>query len=376
MISQKKVLVTGGHLTPAIAVIEKLLSQREFAITYVGKKQIFKNTPENSWEYQEIKKMDLNFYDFKGGKLQRNFDLSFFKSLFKIPYGLFQALQILRKENPDCIISFGGYIAFPFVLWGKILKIPILAHEQTTKIGLSNKLLSRFADTFCLSWPINLKKIQHKRLKLTGNPLRRAILENSQSIIFKNIKISKPLLYITGGGQGSHFINDLISNILPSLLKNFIIIHQCGESEYNDYAKLESLKESLPQKDRLNYFLYKHIDSTDINWVLRHATLIIGRSGANTITECLYTHLPALFIPLPHSGEGEQKENALMLKNLGVAEIINQNTASTDLLMEKIIYMTKDINKYKSNFTSHTDQLVNLPSSSLIVQEVERLVVE
>ena len=119
MISQKKVLVTGGHLTPAIAVIEKLLSQREFAITYVGKKQIFKNTPENSWEYQEIKKMDLNFYDFKGGKLQRNFDLSFFKSLFKIPYGLFQALQILRKENPALSAEKKSALNFPLELAAK-----------------------------------------------------------------------------------------------------------------------------------------------------------------------------------------------------------------------------------------------------------------
>ena len=113
----KKILITGGHPTPAFAVIETLLSKRKFDVVYIGKKNILTNNAAESWEYQEIKKLNLKFYDFKGGKLQRNFDLSLFKSLYKIPSGLSQARKILNLENPDCIISFGGYIAFPFEFW-------------------------------------------------------------------------------------------------------------------------------------------------------------------------------------------------------------------------------------------------------------------
>ena len=237
--------------------------------------------------------------------------------------------------------------------------------------------MSQFVDTLCLSWPIDLKQIRHKNIILTGNPLRSAILNNSiQTVSFKNIKINKPIIYITGGGLGSHFINNLVCQIIPSLLKSFIIIHQCGESEYNDYAKLKMMTKSLSQQERSNYSLFKHIEAAEVNWILRNASLIIGRSGANTITECLYTHLPALFIPLPHSGADEQRENALMLKNLKVAEVINQNTVSPSVLFDKITDMIQNIKRYKNNFSRQSDKLVSLPASSLIVQEVEALVVK
>ncbi len=373
----KKILVTGGHPSPAIAVIEELLARQKFAIVYIGRK-VISSKDSYSFEYQEIFKFGLKFYDFQGGKLQRNLDISFFISLFKIPYGFFQSLSILLKEKPDGILSFGGFIAFPFIFWGKIFNIPILIHEQTTKTGLSNKILSLFANTFCVSWPINLKQIKHKRLILTGNPLRKDILNNlPSSNLPKNLKQDRPLIYITGGGLGSHFINDLISSILPDILKNYTIIHQCGDSkEQDDYTKLSDIKRSLPHSQQSRFFLYKYIEAKSVSWILRNATFLIGRSGANTITECLCAHLPAIFIPLPHAGRAEQQSNTQKHYKFGVAEEITQKLAKSGILLKKIGTMIKNIEKYKNNFHRKTDQLINPQAAFIITDELQRLMLQ
>lgn len=376
--NQQKILICGGHPAPAIAIIEKLLEKREAnTLIYIGKKFSEYISSSKSWEYQEITKLGIKFHDFRGGKLYRNISISNIFSLFKIPLGFIQAFHSLITEKPDIVISFGGYIALPHVLCAQVLGIPALTHEQTSKIGLTNRIISTFANTFCVSWPINLKQIRHQRLILTGNPLR-SVFKKEISTNTLNIKLENlPLLYITGGGLGSHAINDLIGSIINELLENFLVVHQSGNiEEFRDYEKLDTIRKNLPDKLKKRYFLFKHIDAGNVNWILRHAQLVVGRSGANTITEVLYTHTPAIFIPLPHSGENEQKENAQMLVHLGVAKMLEQDKADGRRLLAVINKMLTTLPQYKNQFTHQTNSLVSLPSTDLIIKEIETLLRE
>jgi len=347
----KKILITGGHLSPALAVIEELKKRKEWKDFFVGRKHPLEGDKALSLEYKTIKKLEIPFFDLKTGRLQRRFTRYTISSLLKIPSGLIQAFSLVAKLKPDIILSFGGYLALPVVVAGWFLKVPIVTHEQTMTSGLANKFIGLLAKKICLSWPETVKSFPKEKVVLTGNPVRREIFNNQQLTISNQLSNENlPLIYITGGSLGAHSINEVILKILPQLLKKYRIIHQCGDSiTYQDYQKLDARRYSLDTKLRKRYYLTKFVGLEDIGWVLNNAGLVISRAGANTVTELLALAKPAILIPLPWSGGGEQEKNAKILKNLGSAEVLSQEKLTGETLYQCIESLMQNIGKYKKN---------------------------
>lgn len=312
-----KIVITGGHLSPALSVIEKL--DTDVKVVFIGRKHVFENDDTVSLEYQEITKRNIPFYDLKTGRLKRQISKEAFHSITKIPGGLVHALSILKKEKPDYILSFGGYLGLPVVIAGSFLSIPSVIHEQTFSVGLSNKLASKFAKVICISWEESRKHFGNRKTVLTGNPLRSAFFD---ALSEKKKEYSKPLLYITGGSAGSHEVNDLIAKHVSELLDDFVVVHQTGDSEeYRDYAVLSEIRKKLPNTLQSNYHLFKFTTAQEAAAYMRDATLVISRSGVNTITELLYLKKKAYLVPLRYGQKGEQITNATVLKRAGLAEI-------------------------------------------------------
>jgi UDP-N-acetylglucosamine--N-acetylmuramyl-(pentapeptide) pyrophosphoryl-undecaprenol N-acetylglucosamine transferase len=141
-----KVAITGGHVTPALAVIEELQKDRKNKILYFGRKYSFEGDNTLANDYQIVAKINrITYVNLATGRLQRKLTRHTISSLFKIPRGFFQAMSELRRNRPDVILSFGGYLAVPVVLAGWLLKIPVITHEQTVVVGLSNRIISFFA---------------------------------------------------------------------------------------------------------------------------------------------------------------------------------------------------------------------------------------
>lgn len=342
-----KIIITGGHLTPAMAVIEKL--NVEDKILFVGRKHSFENEQALSFEYQTIRKMGIPFYSLITGRLQRKWTRHTLFSLLKFPVGLSQSLWWVFKFKPEIILSFGGYVSLPVVLAGFILRVPIIIHEQTLGAGLANKIASFFASKILISWEDSKKIFPQEKTVLTGNPVRREILNKIHNSEFKIYNSDKnlPLLYVTGGSLGSHVINLTIEKIIKKLLEDFIVIHQTGDSKkYQDFERLRKLKNRLNPKLKKRYFLKKHILSSHVGWVLNRADLVIGRAGANTVTELLYLEKKAILIPLPFSQGDEQAKNASLLKKAKLGEVIMQGELTSGRLYKRIKYMmSKKIKK-------------------------------
>lgn len=371
------IVICGGHPSPAIAVIEALQSKKMYAISYVSPKKALAKDDHYSWEYNQITKLGIPFHHLTTGKLQRNISIESVYSFIKIPLGLYQAFILLQKLKPRVVVSFGGYIAFPLIIAAKILHIPVLTHEQTTQVGLSNKIISRMVNTFCISYEEVTDQIKNEHIILTGNPIRKDILHTTQSKFSSLIGENKPLVYITGGGLGSHFINNCIAQCITQLLLKFTVIHQVGDSaEYRDYDTLVSIRQNLPADLQMRYIVEKHIEAKDIGWILRNALFLIGRSGANTTSEILYTHIPAVLVPLPHSGEGEQQTNAAMLKSLGVAIVLDQQKMTPQDLLTALTTMRREYQSYKDNFGKKTDSLVHPNAAVQIASAIEHLVIQ
>ncbi len=327
-----KILITGAHFTPAVAVIEELRKMDSQAkVVYVGRKTTQEGDKSLSVESKVLPTLGIKFIPIISGRLQRYFSIYTIPSLFKIPIGFIQAIYILLSEKPDVILSFGGYVALPSVIVGWLFSIPIIVHEQTLVSGLANKISSLFADKICVSFPT-----QNPKAVLTGNPLRKEIIESLNRHHHKGVKI-----LITGGNQGSHIINLAVEKSLDKLTKLASIVHVTGDNKFDDFERLEKL-----QSDR--YIVKKWIGE-DWGRVLKQSDLVVSRAGINTLSELAYLSLPALVIPIPYLYQDEQNKNARFFQELNLVRILPQSKLTPKTLYENIKNILDNLKKLKEN---------------------------
>ena len=327
-----KILITGSHFTPAQAVIEKLLEIPDLEIVYLGRKYARDDDKAASVESQILPKLGVKFIPIIAGKLNRFFSIYTIISFLKTPVGFFQSFYYLIKEKPDLIVSFGGFTGMPVVVCGWFLSIPSLIHEQSLKMGLSNLISGFFASKIALSFEETkvLSYLNSGKITVTGNPIRKEFLnpekpsKEIKSFIESAKKRDRDLVLITAGNQGSHFINLTVEDKLLELTKIASVIHQTGDSKFDDYSNLEKHQSE-------NYLISKWIKGEDMSFILDHADLVISRAGMNTLLELAIKSVPALMIPIPVGRE--QKQNAFFFKKLGLGEVLNEKEI-TQLLKE------------------------------------------
>jgi UDP-N-acetylglucosamine--N-acetylmuramyl-(pentapeptide) pyrophosphoryl-undecaprenol N-acetylglucosamine transferase len=371
-----KILITGGHPAPALALIDELKQYKNVQMVFVGRKHPLINEKNYSFEYQEIKKRGIRFIDLKTGKLVRYFAKDFFINLFLLFRGFFASLKVLMIEKPDLVFSFGGYLGFPIAFWAWVFRVPIVIHEQTVAPGLANRIIGFFAKKVLLAFPQAKGFFNEKKTMVVGNPIRfskiypfappiiggatvytqrsfkrsgidiyQKVIKSKQSDIKikeKNIT-DRPIIYITGGSLGSHTINTHIEKILPFLLKKYTIIHQVGNiSQFDDFTRLKQ------KFNHQNYQIFTHIDQKELKDIYEKSDLVVGRAGANTFFELIAFQKPALFIPLPFSASSEQKKHALIFYESGAGEIFDQEDDSFKLL-KLIDKMIDNLAFYKKN---------------------------
>ena len=324
-----KILITGAHFTPAVAVVEELKKYPDVNLVYVGRTNTMEGDKVSSKESQILPTMGVKFIPIITGRVQRTLTPYSIPSLIKIPIGFIQSLYIILSQKPDVILSFGGYVAVPIVFVGWLFSIPIILHEQTLVSGLANTFCANFADVIALSFRQE-GRFEGKNVIVTGNPIRQMIL--SKKKVSKN---KLPLVLITGGNQGSHIINETVKYSLEKLKKIAFIIHVTGDNKFEDFEGLENLQDE-------NYQVKKWIGN-EYGEILQKADLVVSRAGANTLTELAYVGKPGLVIPLPYLYQDEQMKNAEYFEEVGLVKILPQSKLSAIILVENIKWMLKNI---------------------------------
>lgn len=336
----------GGHFSPALAVIQALPKGTQVSI--IGRKYALECDQAVSLEYQTARAHAIPFYPITAARLQRKLSPFTIPSLLKFPYSIFQAYKLLYTIKPDVVVSFGGYVSVPVVIASFLRRIPIVIHEQTLEAGLANRISAFFANKICVSFPSSKKFFPKDKLVLTGNPMKKF---NAHTKLLKSIGNDRlPIVYITGGSTGAHAINALIEKFIPKLLQQCAVIHQVGASQqHNDFDRLQRICLSLGKELQKRYFLAKFIPEMEVGSILKSATLVVSRAGVNTVLELLYFEKPSILIPLPYGQYNEQMKNATLLKNAGLAEIIDQRQATPEVLYDMIIKMLKNVEQNKIN---------------------------
>lgn len=343
-----RIFITGGHLTPAVAMIDLLL-ERGWQIYYIGRKYAQEEDSSISVEYHTIKryKKKVKLLLITTGKLQRYFNLKSLLSLLKIPIGFLQSFYWIVKYHPDVVLSFGSYVALPVSLLAWFFKIPVVTHEQTRSTGLANRLLGKISVRICLTWADLYNSFLSDKAVVTGLPLRKQLLEIREDL---PVKLNKPLIYVSGGSLGSHRINELLMPLIYRLSNNFSIIHQCGQTKkYHDYNRLIAVRQKLPPFLKDNYLPIPYIDANKLGWVYKNAMFVVGRAGANTVYELIVFSLPTIFIPLSWSSGNEQYLNAeIFVKNkCGIS--LNEDEINSEILYNQMLSFSKNLNTYKRN---------------------------
>ena len=343
---RKKILICGGHLSPALALIEELKEIKNLELVYVGRKYSLEGDLALSLEYKTINSLGVKFIELSPGRIPRVFSKEMILSLSKIPFGIIRSFIIISQEKPDIVLSFGGSVAFSLSIVAFFKKVNVVTHEQTKVMGLTNRIISMFARFTCLSWP-DTKYAQNSKFIVMGNIIRKNDNEKEKSIIqFGNPNL--PLLYITGGSQGSKSINEIVKVSLFNLLKTFRIIHQCGMADNSeDFRSLQKIKSSLPLNVKNNYSLWRMLSPSQAIIAIKSSDFIIGRSGANTVTEIATCGKPAIFIPLPWSADNEQLENAKWLMKKGSAIVLEQKDLTSDKFIKAVNIFYSNINNYQ-----------------------------
>lgn len=321
-------------------------------------------------------RMGIPFRKIRMGKIQRQFSFRTLKLASKIFLGFIDAWKLMKELRPKVIIAFGGYVSFPIVIVGKMFGAKVILHEQTSSIGLTNKLLQRFANVIAVTYETSVRYFK-KPVIVVGSPTMEhiysiekydhllAYMNKEKSRLLEepeyleklkwlsSTKNKTPIILMSGGSQGSHFLNDRMRVILPELLKEAIVILQVGENEYyDDFKVLKDFVGSLPSDLAQNCIVRKFVYE-EYGYLMKTADIFIGRSGANTVYQAGINALHSIFVPIPWVTRNEQFTNAMILKEKGYAEIIEQDDCTPEKLLEEIKHQLAHIVEEQHGSAKH-----------------------
>lgn len=329
-----KVLMTGGHITPAMATIEEL--RREYPsweIVFVGRKKALEGHATLSEEYRIISDLGIPFLPISAGRLKREGGMAAVLAILKIPLGFFQSVWYISQERPSVIVSFGGYVALPVVGCAWIWRIPVVTHEQTTMPGLANRIISKFATKICVSFEETIGSFSRTSdTVLTGLPVRQSVLHPPKTGSL-SLASGRPLISIVGGSTGSTSINNVVFEVIRILIKEYSVVHQVGRISLE---KALSIKRAIPKVLQDRYMPVAYLSTDEYSYLLSKSALVIGRAGANTVTELGLRQKVAILIPLPWAGNNEQYHNAQVLRDAGSAIIVEQKNLTHASLLHAI----------------------------------------
>ncbi len=317
---------TGGHLFPALAIGEEILSRNSnIKIHYVGslfglESKVF-----------PIKDVWHTLLPIRG--IQRDLSL---KSLLRnalLPFRIFRSFyktnNLINDFSPDIIIGTGGYASALPLLVASIYKknIPIILQEQNSYPGITTKWFAKRAKKVCIAFKDKRSKISGNIVH-TGNPIRKDLINGNKSLGYKNFNFNKmsKTIFLFGGSQGSSYLNNILAKIIKKFEKSSIqVIWQTGDYEYKKYKKYTS------KKIHVTSFINNMSEAYAIS------DLIICRSGALTISEITVCGKPSILIPFSHAAGDHQTKNAKVLVESNAAKLITEKNLTKKKLLHTVM---------------------------------------
>ncbi len=351
---------TAGHINPALAIAGYIREKYPDAhISYIG-------TPDKL-EAKLVPEKGYNFRTISVAGFQRKISLENIgkniSAVGKAVTSSVRARKILKEIQPDVVIGTGGYVSGPVLREAVKLGIKTAIHEQNAFPGVTTKMLAPNVDAVMLAMPEAEKYLKLKKKPyITGNPVRSELLNITRDDARLKLGIGSdtPMILSFGGSLGAMRVNEAVSGLIKwhNGDKKIHHIHATGKSGYQDFVN--GLKD-VELSDKVDVREY----ITDMDVCMAAADLIICRAGAITLSELLACGKPAILIPSPYVAENHQYHNAMTLKRIGAAEIIEEK----DLTDEKLIQVVSTLIENKPRLA----QMAKAAREGAIMDSNERI---
>jgi UDP-N-acetylglucosamine--N-acetylmuramyl-(pentapeptide) pyrophosphoryl-undecaprenol N-acetylglucosamine transferase len=340
---------SAGHVLPALPVAQRLIDQ-QWQVHFVG--------TNSGMEERLLGDRAIQFHSIASGRLRRYFSWRNFSDVFRILLGIFQSINLLRKIKPNVIFSKGGFVSFPLVFAGWMLRIPIVAHESDLTPGLANRLVMPFVATLCTSFAETRFFAFKGKLVHTGSPVREELLAGDAQTGRRRLGIGEetPILLVTGGSLGAKKLNQIVIQALPELCTSYFVVHVCGPGKAQGIVRER----------------YIELEYVDVGWgdILAAADIVISRAGANAIFELWALQKVALLVPLPLSvSRGDQMANAAYAAKNELSMVAQEQ----DLNAKELSRCVENLAAKAECYETCLSQFMGLNASALLLAEVERL---
>lgn len=323
---------TGGHIYPALALREYILTQYpEAEFLYIGS--------EKGLEKNIVTQRGIRFESVEVQGFKRSLSLENIKTIWKAVTSIHKSKKILKQFQPDVVIGTGGYVCGPVLYAGAKLGIRTMIHEQNSVAGVTNKILARYVDTICTCFEAvheDFKQYADK-IVLTGNPRGQELIEASENPTVLEqfgLKAGIPTVLIFGGSRGAANLNEAFVRLYPMFQEaTYQILMVTGQVHY------ESIKERIGETSehiKIVPYVDQMID------VLKQVDLVVCRSGATTLAELTALGIASVLIPSPYVTNNHQEKNAQTLVQQNAAKMILESELNTQALYDVVHSVMSD----------------------------------
>lgn len=303
---------TAGHIYPALTVAARLADDEHNEVAFVG-------TPDGL-EARLVPEAGFEFHGLAAKGFDRARPSTLLTSSLTILGSFFLGLGVLRRFKPDVVIGFGGYVSLPLGAAAAFAGVPLVLHEQNSVPGLANRVLSRWAQAVCVTYPESISYLAYPaRAVVTGNPVRSDITLASRDAGRRAFKLRKKdlVVLVFGGSRGARHLNTAMINLYQRLkaVPNLKVLHVAGPSEAEQVRA--SLAEVAGGREPGWYRVLDYVEN--MGDAIAASDLVVCRSGATTIAELTVLGRPALLVPYPHATGDHQTLNAKSMVDIGAA---------------------------------------------------------
>ena len=326
---QKPILVmaggTGGHVFPALAVAENLRKQGE-NIVWLGTRSGIEARVVPAAGFA------IEWLTVRG--LRGKGIMTLIMAPFRLLRACWQALRLLRRIRPKAVLGMGGFVSAPGGIMAWMIGVPLFLHEQNSIVGLTNRILGRFAQRNYTAFPTAASSLP--RSECIGNPVRASLASVEQPDLRLQSRIDAPLqLLVIGGSLGAATLNSVLPLAIACLDREQrpLIKHQCGERH------LQVCQRNY-RAAGVDAEVVSFID--DMQQAYAWADLAVCRAGALTISELTAVGLASLLIPFPYAVDNHQYHNACFLQQNQAAQILEESGLSAASMALKLKFFQQN----------------------------------
>jgi undecaprenyldiphospho-muramoylpentapeptide beta-N-acetylglucosaminyltransferase len=348
---------TGGHIYPALAIINKIKEKEPNSeFLYIG--------THNRMEKDIVPKEGIPFKSTEVYGLNRRQLWKNFKVLYCLYKARKECSKWIKDFKPDIVIGVGGYVTVPVLSAAHKLKIKTFLHEQNSVPGKANLSLASHTDLIGVSFKSSMDSFPANKTIFTGNPCSEdAVKKPPMEKVELGLDPNKKLILIVMGSLGASTVNDVVKETLPKIVnKPYQVLYVTGKNDYDEISKME-----FPD----NVKVVPYIDG--MTRIMKRTDLMVTRAGASTLSEIIALQIPSILIPSPFVPNNHQFKNAEDLVKTNAASLIEEKNLNSETLIKEIdniLTSTVKQNEMKENLSK-----LGVPDSATIIYDnIQKLI--